>query len=466
MNFDKTVKKFSELKKSLEKEIVKRRKKGIQATMPEGAKEDVLNTNITGSSVSTTDLKRNSYKTYTGTTQKMYDMYNGTTDFGAEFLGSVVATRSAFICGGGISVISENEKVAESINAFLKYNHLLQGSKLFANVEIGELAGKDLMVLKPNNKTEKIDVNSFYSVPNPYQVDMDEKDNQKIKDVTYQSENEKKGQSIAPESNLVYVKLGGTPDKVNETMPVIGRCLTQIENASRILYDLRYNNHLYGKLTLCFQTQDKQDASALSKTLVSENWSPGKAYCGTAKHYIVGPPPEAVDVLSKELIENCRIISINTGIPIHWLSYPELMSNRSTAETMIEVINAATAKARELWQEAFTELVLKAGRIAFLRGYKKTWPFNIDNEKFEIRLPLISIALLKQIQETWIPLAEMGYITRDSVRNKVPGINPVFEKKGLEAEKEERISKIANKFGNDFSDNHEHEEDTEMEEEV
>jgi hypothetical protein len=258
------------------------------------------------------------------------------------------------------------------------------------------------------------------------------------------------------------VRLGGTPDKVNDTMPVVGNCLSDVENASRIKWDLRYNNHLYGKLTPSFKTENKQDAAALNNLLETAKWEIGRAYCGTAELKIVGPPLGALESLKGELIIACRIISINTGIPIHWLSWPELMSNRSTADSLLEVINSATAEEREIWTESFTELIIKAGRLGFKMGFSN-WPYNIDKEKFEIRLPLISLAMLKQIQETWIPLSEMGYISKDSVRNRVPGINPLLEKKMIEKEKKESITNITNKFGNDF-DEHNHEEEMTNEE--
>ena len=449
----------------IEKERNRLHKKKLKATLSEGTHEDILTAGITGTDATSSDLKRNTYKTYIKTVRTIYDMYNNCKDYGGEFLRSIIKTRIAFIAGGGITVIAEKDKVANSISEFLKTNKLLEGSKLFENIRIGELEGKNLMVLKPDKKQEQVLVRNFYCVPDPYNVEMDENDNQVIKQITYNSEDEKKGQKIADPKNLVFIKLGGTSDKVNETTPAIGNCLTDIENASRIKYDLRFNNHLYGRLTPAFKTQTIQEASGLNKLLLAEKWKIGKAYCGTAELKIIGPPEGASETLKTELIIACRIISINTGIPIHWLAWPELLSNRASAENMSEAIYAATAEEREIWKESLTELVIKAGRIAFKLGYKDNWPFNIDKEKFEIRLPLISLAALKQIQETWIPLAEMSYISKDSVRNKVPGINPLLEKKLIELENKQAVDNITNKFKNDFEHNHEMEETEEIKEE-
>jgi hypothetical protein len=117
------------------KEIEKIVKKVIQASV-EGTHEDITSTSVTGRTVTDNTLKKNAYPTYKSTTQTMYDMYNGVTDFGGEFLGSIVETRIAFIAGGGATIIAEKESTAKWINSFLSDNRLVEGSKLFDNVKI------------------------------------------------------------------------------------------------------------------------------------------------------------------------------------------------------------------------------------------------------------------------------------------------------------------------------------------
>ena len=437
-------------------------RKKIQAAS-EGAIGDILSTNITGTLAADNNQKINAYKTYSTAVQAMYNMYNGYSNYGGEFLKSIVRTRVAFIAGGGVTVVAEKEKTNKWIEDFLKYNKLLEGSKLFDNVLISELEGKDLLVLKANRKKEKIEVRNFYWAVNPYKVEMEPKDNQVIKQVVYKSEKDitdNKGKIIAPIERLVFVKTGGSPDKINDTMPIVGNCLSDVENASRIKYDLRYNNHLYGRLTPIFKTVTAGEAKSLANLLMATNWTIGKAYCGTADFSLIGPPDGATEALEKELQISNRIISINAGIPIHWLSWPELMSNRATAENLLEVINAATIMEREIWEEGLTELVQKAMEMATILGLKGAVN---DPDGFEIKLPLISEAKMKEIQEVWIPLADAGYISKDSVRNKIPGINPNWEKKMIEKEKKEITDKVKNKFGNEFDIHEEEEEGTEEE---
>jgi len=438
----------------------KRKKKiKIHASIPEGGSVDITSTSITGRISTEATQKKNQYKTYAATIIGIYDMFNNAKDFGGEFIKSILRTRVAFIAGGGVTVIAEKERTAKWITDFLTYNKLLEGSNLFRYVLTSEMEGKTLLIIKPNKDKTKIDVRMFIYKKNPYVVDMDKKDDQVIKSVTYKSERETKVEEVANIDNLVYIKIGGSPDKVNETTPVVGNCLTDVENASRIKYDLRYNNHLFGKLTPSFKTNDMVEAKALNNLLLTTDWKTGRTYVGTAELKLVGPPPEATEALIMELKTACRIISMNTGIPIHWLSWPDLMSNRSTAENLMEVVNAATIMEREIWEEGLTELIQKAMIIATELGMPEAVN---DPDGFEIRLPLISEAKMKEINETWIPLADGDYVTKDSVRNKIPGINPLFEKKMIEDEKEERLNKIKNKFNNELVDEN-HEEENEKE---
>lgn len=435
-------------------EAVNKKVKKIMATN-EGSHSDILNSLTTRSISTEPTQKKNQYKTYASAINAIYDMYNGEKDYGGEFIKGVLKTRIAFIAGGGVTVIAEKASTEKWIVDFLKYNKMLEGSNLFKYVLTSEMEGKTLLILKRNRNKTNIDVRCFQYYKNPYKVNMDDKDDQMIKSITYKSENETKQEDIAKVNELIYIKIGGSPDRVEETMPVIGNCLTDIENASRIKYDLRYNNHLYGRLTPAFKTSDMNEAKALLNRINSTNWKIGKAYVGTAEFKIVGPPPGATEALTSELITACRIISMNTGIPIHWLAWPDLMSNRSTAENMMEAVNAATILEREIWEEGIEELIKKAMEMAVILGIPGAVN---DPDGFEIKLPLISEATLNQIQNTWIPLADGGYITQDSVRNKIPGINPNFEKRMLKKQTEERLTNIKNKFNNNF-DSHTHQED-------
>jgi hypothetical protein len=277
---------------------------------------------------------------------------------------------------------------------------------------------------------------------------MSDKDNQRIEKVTFQKNEQDTATEVARPENLVYVKIGGSPDRVNRTVPLIANVLTDIENVSRAKYDLRKNNHLFGKSFLHFKTQTDKEAKSLNNSIQATDWQIGKGFAGNAEVKYIEPGGKASDVLKEEIIIGMKNISLNTGIPVQLLAYPELLSNRATADNMLEMTNSATIKSREIWEDSLTELIQKAMRMAFERGYID---FN-EPDIFEIRLPLISYANLKQIQETWIPLADGDFISDDTVRNIIPGIDPIKEKRII------NINRMMNNLQKDLIDEDEEEE--------
>jgi hypothetical protein len=388
-------------------------------------------------------VDKNNYPTYTKQVDDINEMYNNRTDYGGEFLRSVLDTRVAFLIGEGLTIKSNDKRLVKWINEFLDFNKL-RGSKLLDVVLIGEMEGKCLLVLQDDKKNKKVKVRKYSWYNNPYDVEMDKNDSEQIKSVTYQENKEDSKQDIAKPDKLVYVKLGGSPDRINNTVPKIANVLTDIENASRCKYDLRKNNHLFGRVTPYFKTTTANEAKSIFQKIQAIFWKVGKAFAGTADFSLVEPSGNALNSLKEELIICMKHISLNTGIPIQWLAYPELLSNRSTADNMIEMINGATIKERTIWAEALTELIRKAMEMSFTIG---GIPFNKPND-FKIEIPQVSTALLKQIQETWIPLAEAKYVSKDTVRGKVPGIDPSVEKQLIEKEEEESMEKFNNSLLN------------------
>jgi hypothetical protein len=148
---------------------------------------------------------------------------------------------------------------------------------------------------------------------------------------------------------------------------------------------------------------------------------------------LLEPNGGAATQLKEDLLINLRAVSSSTGIPIHWMAWPELMSNRATAENMMEMIAAATRKERLIYEEAFTEMIRRSMDMAIDQGYEKN---NIIGD-FEVKLPLISVTMVKALSETWLPLQQNDVISMATLRNKVAGIDPMYEDKQIKIEKQE-----------------------------
>lgn len=445
---------IKEVDKETAKIIVR---EGLQA-LTEGERRDILSTCITGAgytSTLSTYIDKNNYATYTKQVQTTNQMYNNRTDYGSEILRALIKSRVSFIGGEGMSVKADKKATRNFTEKFLKDNKLLDGSALPDNITTGEMEGKDLLELIPikkDDKLEKIRVRNYYWYVTPYNIDWDDKTGEykeaKVNASSAKKDLEGKYADLkAGKTNInlkkdkfVYVKLGGSPDRINLTPPLIANILTDIENFSRTKYDMRANNHLFGKAFPIFLVEKLAEAKALQNKINSENWIVGKGYAGTARDVkIIEPSGMGQEVLQKEMVDLMRIISLNTGIPVQHLAHPDLLSNRATAENMLEMINAATNQERLKWEEAFTELVQKAMIIATEGGMEGAVN---DPDGFELKLNFATLALLEQIASVWLPLAEAEYVSRTSVRSRLPGINVSDEEKFLKKEKEERMENM------------------------
>jgi len=421
-------------------------------SMTEGTR-NILTPSATSALTTTEVIDKNNYKTYSSMVKGCYEMYNGRTDYGSEMLGSVVETRVSFIGGEGISTTSENKKTEIYIEKFLNLNKL-HGSVLLDCVRTSELEGKDLIVLskaKKKIKTVEIDYIKAQNIQwwtNPYNIEVNPVNTDEIKKVTFKPKKEEAEEINLPVDKLVYIKIGGTDDRINETTDKIHRVLTDIENFSRAKYDLRKNNHLFAKIMAYWKTQTLSEAKAIQNDINSGDWQIGQSYAGTADMSLIDPPLGALEALKGEMLSSLKIISTNTGIPIHWLAWPELMSNRATAENLLEVINAATRRERLIWEEKLRELIDKSMIMAIDAGFE-------DNDilgDYHLELPLISLANLKDIMETWVPLQQLDVVSMSTVRSKVPTINPTEEEKIIEEEKKANLERFQEAGGKSDSD--------------
>jgi hypothetical protein len=413
---------------------IRKQKKKIQA-ISEGTR-DVLTTGVTSSRGSSEVVDKNNFKTYEAKVKGCYDFYDNTVDYGGEIFGSVADFRCSFIAGEGISFISANKAKTDFIRKFLDENKL-SGSRLMLAVRMGEFEGKILWVLAPNkekDKTVKARLFSWYK--NKYTVVKANNDYDLVEKITYKKSEGGKDEEIKSGS-FVYLRLGGAGLFSDDAPTKLGKILTQCENVSRAMYDLRNDTHLFQRIFPVFTTQTAQEGAAITRELDAMSWDIGTGYAGTAQVKLIEPTGAAADAILKEVTANMRFISSMSGVPIHWLAYPDLMSNRATAENLLEVVNAATRTERLILEEGVKELIDKACIMAVDAGYD---PKVLEGD-CTVKIPLISLAALQQLIDVWSPLYDAGHISQFTFRNMLPGIDPDKEQKLIDKEKKDEMKK-------------------------
>lgn len=427
--------------------------KSIQA-MTEGQR-DILNTRINNFSQSTArEIDKNNYQTYSSQVDGAYSMYKSRANYGGELLGGIVDTRVAFIAGEGISVIAEDGEESATqkyIDEFIQKNKL-NGSRLMSMILISELEGRNLITLTPDKNAKYVKARSFSWYVNNYKINVNPLDTDEVKTITYREKKEDTEDKTILGKECVYVKIGGTEISPDETTCRIHRVLTDIENCSRAKYDLRKNTHVFGKYMMMWETKDAISAKMINDAIADKSWEIGDGYAGAAKTSLIEPSGGAGKAILDDFMLALKCVSSTTGVPVHWLAWPELMSNRATADNLMEVVKAATQKERLIWEEGLTELIKKSMTIAIDNGIAKN---DILKSDFTVKLPLVSLALLKQMIEIWEPLHSKEIISDFTLLNLIPGVDPSKEKRLIKKEKDERAkeSPFLNGTVNDTLDN-------------
>jgi len=379
-------------------------------------------------------VDKNNYRTYAAQVNQIYLMYNNRTPYGGELFHALLRTMLAFICGESVSYTSNNQKTKDYIEKFFRANDF-EASLLFKMVRAGIMEGKHLAVLnrrKTKDGEPFIRVTSFLWWVNRYVVWLD--DDWEIDSIKY------KPQRTAPQELTInldtasYVQFGGTPADINNTPHKLHCCLTNIENASRGIYDLRKNAHLFGNIIPVFSPPDWATGERIAQGQAKEQWKPGHGVVAPGGFELKAPPGDGSKVLLDDILMNLKMVATATGHPIHWLGFPELLNSRATAENFLEMVESATAEERRLWEWSIEDIIRKSMTMAIDAGFES----NDIIDDFDIKLPMLSIKKLELVQNVWLPLFQENLVSEATMMNLLPGIDPNYEKKQLAKEKKDK----------------------------
>lgn len=421
--FDKRTKKL-ERELGLVKEIL------IQASS-EGSKSQVdiesllTATNVSGAMPGIT----NGYSDYDSQTEAIYDKYNGFDMYGNQMVRTVIDYRTAFIAGEGISISCKNEKTAAWIEGFIKDNKL-KGSNLINMVKGSEMAGQAIVILDNDKEEGKVSLyRKAYNTKSPYRAVFDPLTG-KLVEIQVRNKGVNVNWVTLDIKDYVYTRIGGDDRPNQSPTSKVGIVLTDIENYDRATKDMRRNNHIFARITPVFEVQTDGEAKTLADKLRAMRWRIGTAFIGKAKFHYEVPKTSVHENLTSELVSTIKTISSITGVPVHWLGYVDLMSNRSTAESLYEMIKNATLTERTKWEETLYDIIIKAQTMHIDDGGKVV-TFDPD---FEVKLPLIDFSgFLDMVRALSLAYKDQA-ISMDDYRNNIPGTDPLVTAKAVEAE--------------------------------
>jgi len=360
--------------------------------------------------------------------------YNGRSDWGVNLVKAVVEIRAAMIGGAGIEVgLTEGfkgdaDKELKFIKEFMDYNSFDPETQVSWAVE-GGIEGRALFMLE--SRQDKIDgkpVKAIKSTFIPkrsgsnagsYDVKTNPLDYSDLTLVEVRPANGAPPRFLKP-GEFVYKKFGGRVSQVNCSTPIVGHVMPQIEAIDHALRDWREINNLYAQPTPTVECVNAADAET-QYTLMTDviKWKIGHLLVvGGGTFKMVGPEIDGVVSLLDEVTMNLKMVSGTTGIPPHFLGFPDLMQNRATADSLTEVMFAATARERLAWISLYTDMFRKAIELN-----NKTNGTSMNPKAVTALLPENAQTRLRQLVDIWLPVYEAKALTRKSFLNRVPGID-------------------------------------------
>jgi len=410
-------------------------------------KDDILSLTET-----TAKYKGNSYPTYASAIAEIDRKYKGTADWGVLQTGNIIDLRSAFIIGDGLTV-SEKEEGAEKelewTERFLEYNDLdkevVQEFAKEAEIE-GKIALK--LALEKDKEAEKEEDKYMVSVrfiswaDKKYIVETNPQDYLDYQKLIWKATGKNKIETLEAKE-FVYKKFGGRIMNPNEAAPKIMKCLTQVENLDMALRDWRQINHIFAGPILYAKCENDNEVKLALASLADKNFKIKKILAGTFDLSFLELDIKGVESIENEIKNLAKMISGTTGIPIHFLGFVELMSNRATAENLMEMINASTTKERQTWIGAYEEVIKKAMIMyneATNQGMSKEKQLNPD--KIKVDIPTITKEHYERLEKIFLPACLGGKLSDEAFLAMIPGFDVKSELKRKQDKETSELEQI------------------------
>ena len=393
--------------------------------------------------------KGNEYTTYNQAVAEIDRKYRGVADWGVLQTGNIIDLRAAFIIGEGIKVKGEEgaENEIAWVEKFLEYNDLdKEIAQEFAKE--AEIEGKIALKLEYDEFDEDqvkdegypgmVSVRFVSWLDKKYTVTANEGDYLKYEKLEWKATSKRKAGKL-PADKFVYKKFGGRASNPNEAAPKIMKCLTQVEALDKALRDWREINRIFAGPILYVEIdinhpKAMEFVKKANEAFDERNFKIKKMLAGVGKLQFVKFDVGGIESIEQEIITNAKMVSGTTACPVHFLGLVDLMSNRATAENLMELITAGTTKERETWTGTYEEVIRKA-MIIFNEATGKNQMSKekqLDPDKISIDIPIITKEHYNRIEKIFVPLFLANKLSDEAFYEMVPGFDFEKEKKRKE----------------------------------
>ena len=389
---------------------------------------------------STTSYRGNPYKTFATQVTALANKYSNTATWGNLIAKNIVDVRAAFLIGAGIQVVKRESfegdatRELDFLRRFVEFNKL-DSSYPNELAKEGEIEGRVLLRLLPVDGDTKGMIRVVHTPWRKFQYEVlpDAPNFYRYFKAKYVGTEENKGSTeLFPletynpsfeigEDEFVYVRLGGNIYEPNVTPSKTAYVLGQVESLDKELWDWRKINHLFAAPTPVFEfdMDAGEEARRTEDYITKKNWRIGKAIVlAGGKFRLETHKGEGFTTLEKAIQTDIQIISGCTGVPVHFLGFPNLLSNRATAENLLELIQLSTDKERDAWRGGYTELGQKA-----IVMYNERFNQNLKPEACEFTIPFASSQILSYIEKVYLPMYVAGAMSLEQLLSYLTNVD-------------------------------------------
>lgn len=384
--------------------------------------------------------KGNAYQTYDEAIAELALKYEGEADWGVLQTGNIIDIRSAFITAGGLKAYPSDKKTdpaeneMEFIGDFFEFNNL-DREMVQEFAKEAELEGRFLGEMFWDNEAGMVALRYRSWGDLHYKVQTDAKDYSKYTGITWTKDS--KPMKLEPGA-FVYGRFGGRVHKPDSPYPKCAKCLTQIDYLDAAIRDWREINRLFAAPVPDFEFADADQAQKAATAIDKINWKTKKAISHTGTFSFKAPDMAGTQSLENEIITLSKMISGTTGVPVHFLGLPDLMSNRATADNLMELVSASTNRERSIWKGVYQSIITKAMAIWNEQSQKT----QLDPTLLTVDIPYITQETWTKIKDVYLPLYNSSAISLQTLLAQIPEVDVEAEM----ALKEERDAKALEKF--------------------
>jgi len=369
----------------------------------------------------------------------------------------IIDYRASVIAGGEFSISGDEKTVLELNNWIEKFG--IQ-KKLLEYTQLVEREGRLALVLYKID--DDVGIRSLPWHQYKYQLIYDEYD--RIKAIKYDSG---AGEVLIEKPYLCYMQYSGQEEYSNETIapPKVAYCLEDIEAIDDELSRWSKINHYFADPTPHFDTEEENFFDALKKLLKSKKaegsyegsslnldeeesstrrWKIGEGIVTyRTKLQYVQSEMRGIESLDRVIQVRCQRISALTGFPLYLL-YPELMSNRATSHDISIESNSALVsekrKIEELWTDVFRSYCAVSNKL-FGTALNPTGIYTV--------IPQSNNNYVKSVVDLYLPLLQNKVISKRTLQELIPGIDPDIEQARVKEESENEYDFVSKSILNE-----------------